>query len=206
MANEGAENPNEWAYSDVKKELNGSAFLEKENGFSAPVRLDLVYQVSFDANGGTGSKESFLYDKDTDYTLPECRFAEPQDKEFVKWNLGEAGVSIKITEDTVLKAVWKEKFVKNEIVDDKVTGGKYMVTSLKKKNGKVTGGTVTYVKPKDINCKTIIIKGTKLKKIGANAFQGIHSKAKFKVPKKKLARYQKMIKKAGAPKKANITK
>ena len=54
--------------------------------------------------------------------------------------------------------------------------------------------------------KSITIKTTKLKKIGSKAFKGINSKAKFKVPKKKLSKYKKMIKKAKAPKKAKITK
>ncbi len=56
--------------------------------------------------------------------------------------------------------------------------------------------------------KSIIIKTKKLKKksIGANAFKGINKKAKFKVPKKKLKLYKKLIKKAKAPKKCKITK
>lgn len=56
--------------------------------------------------------------------------------------------------------------------------------------------------------KSIIIKTKKLKKksIGANAFKGIYKKAKFKVPKKKLKLYKKLIKKAKAPKKCKITK
>ena len=33
---------NEWAYSDVKNGLNGSAFLEKENGFNTPERAAIA--------------------------------------------------------------------------------------------------------------------------------------------------------------------
>mgnify|MGYP007070020956 CR=1 FL=1 len=53
---------------------------------------------------------------------------------------------------------------------------------------------------------SITIKTTTLKSIGANAFKGVKSTAKFKVPKKQLKKYTKMIKNAKAPKKVKITK
>ena len=43
---------------------------------------------------------------------------------------------------------------------------------------------------------TILIKGTKLKKIEANAFKGTSKKAVAKVPKKKFRKYKKLLKKA----------
>ena len=54
--------------------------------------------------------------------------------------------------------------------------------------------------------KSVAIKTKGLKSIGSKAFKGISAKAKFKVPKAKLAKYSKMIKKAGAPKTAKVTK
>ena len=148
--------------------------------------------------------------------------------------------------------------LKNNIsVADKKSGGKYKITQIKKKGGKVVGGTVTYVKPYNKNCKkatikatvkisgvsfkvtkiannafkkcknitqvkigknvthigknafygckklkTVNIKANKLKKIGGKAFKGINAKPTFKLPKSKLNKYEKLIKKAGAPKKA----
>lgn len=56
------------------------------------------------------------------------------------------------------------------------------------------------------NLKSVKIKSTKLTKIGSNAFKGINKKASFKVPKKQLKKYTKMIIKAGASKNAKITK
>ena len=50
--------------------------------------------------------------------------------------------------------------------------------------------------------KTVNIKANKLKKIGGKAFKGINAKPTFKLPKSKLNKYEKLIKKAGAPKKA----
>ena len=149
---------------------------------------------------------------------------------------------------------------KNVLVADKVSGGKYKITNVTKKGSKVSGGTVTYARPFDVNAKTatvkptvkiggatfkvtevdanafkgcgvtkivigknvtkiaknafngcknlklVIIKSTKLKSIGKNAFKGVNAKIKIKVPKKCLNKYKKMIKKAGAPKKAKVTK
>ena len=56
------------------------------------------------------------------------------------------------------------------------------------------------------NLKNITIKTTKLtsKKIGRNAFKGIHAKATIKVPKKKLATYKKILRKKGVGSKAKI--
>lgn len=56
--------------------------------------------------------------------------------------------------------------------------------------------------------KSITIKTTKLtnKKVGAKAFKGTHKKATFKVPKKKLAAYKKLLKSKGVGSKAKIKK
>ena len=152
--------------------------------------------------------------------------------------------------------------LKNNLkVADKKSGGKYKITKVTKKKGKVTGGTVTYMAPYNKNCtkatagnyikiggvkfkitavnanafkrctklksftagenittigknafkdcknlKTFTIKSLSLKSIGANSFKGVNAKIRFKVPKKKLDRYERMIRKAGAPKTSKITK
>ena len=56
------------------------------------------------------------------------------------------------------------------------------------------------------NLKKITIKTTYLssKKVGANAFKGIHATAKIKVPKKQKKAYQKLLKAKGAGKKVTI--
>ena len=58
------------------------------------------------------------------------------------------------------------------------------------------------------NLKSITIKTTKLtnKKVGAKAFKGTNKKATFKVPKKKLSAYKKLLKSKGANKKAKFKK
>ena len=56
------------------------------------------------------------------------------------------------------------------------------------------------------NLKKVTIKSTKLttKSVGAKAFKGIYKKAQFKVPKKLLKTYKKMLIKKGANKKSKF--
>ena len=54
--------------------------------------------------------------------------------------------------------------------------------------------------------KTVIIKTTKLKKIGKGAFKKAKKGVRIKCPKKQLKKYKKLLKKSGLPKKAKITK
>ena len=54
--------------------------------------------------------------------------------------------------------------------------------------------------------KKITIKSTKLKKVGKNAFKGIHAKAVIKAPKVKLKAYKKLLKKKGQAKGVRIVK
>ncbi len=100
----------------------------------------------------------------------------------------------------------------------KINGISYQVTEIsanvfkncKKLKSVTIGSNVTNIRAKAFygckKLKKITIKSNKLKKIGKQAFKSINAKAKFKVPKKKLKKYKKMIKKAGAPKKAKVTK
>lgn len=59
------------------------------------------------------------------------------------------------------------------------------------------------------NCKklrTLVVKSTKLKKLGKNALKGIRSTAKVKVPAKKLSAYKKLFKNKGQGRKVKIVK
>ena len=99
-----------------------------------------------------------------------------------------------------------------------VEGKTYQVTAIdsnafkncKKLKTVVIGKGVTSIGAKAFNgCKAlkkITIKSTKLKKVGKNAFKGIHAKAVIKVAKAKLKAYQKLLKKKGQGKKVQITK
>ena len=70
------------------------------------------YEVSFDANGGTGTMAPVS--RAGSYTLPTCTFEAPTGKIFAGWAIGSkestqvkaAGEIIKITDDIVIYALW----------------------------------------------------------------------------------------------------
>ena len=74
--------------------------------------------VNFDANGGTGSMQSEIIDKDSEYELPNCEFEPPAEKEFDKWSVSIGGSApegknpgdkITASGNVVVKAEWKDK-------------------------------------------------------------------------------------------------
>ena len=70
------------------------------------------------------------------------------------------------------------QLVKNAKIADKKSGGRYQITKVTKKKGKVTGGKVTYLEPYNLDCKISTIKATvkfagvkfKVTTINKNAF------------------------------------
>ena len=69
------------------------------------------------------------------------------------------------------------------------------------KNVKILGKSVFY---KSSKLKKITIKSSSIKKVGVNAFKGIHQKAVIKVPGKKLKAYKKLLKGKGQKKTVRI--
>ena len=77
----------------------------------------------------------------------------------------------------------KSKLVLNAKISDKKTGGKYKITKVTKRSGKVTGGTVTYMMPYDKNCKTADVPASvklggvtfKVTAVNEKAFKGCKS-------------------------------
>lgn len=73
----------------------------------------VIYNVSFDKNGGTGEMASVPVAENGTYELPACGFTAPTGYEFKCWSVNEVekavGEEITITADTTVKAVWKAK-------------------------------------------------------------------------------------------------
>ena len=74
--------------------------------------------VNFDANGGTGSMQSEIVDKDSEYELPNCEFEPPAEKVFDKWSVSIGGSApegknpgdkITTSGNVTVKAEWKDK-------------------------------------------------------------------------------------------------
>ena len=83
------------------------------------------------------------------------------------------------------------KLKKNTSIADKKSSGKYKITKLIKKNGKITGGNVTYMKPYNKKCKTANIKATvvfggvtfKVTQVEPKAFKGCKQITKLSIGK-----------------------
>ena len=73
----------------------------------------VIYNVSFNNNGGTGEMASVPVVENGTYELPACTFTAPTGYEFKCWSVNEVekavGEEITITADTTVKAVWKAK-------------------------------------------------------------------------------------------------
>ena len=74
---------------------------------------DIMVSVSFNPGDGKGETIVKEVKKGTDYTLPECDFTAPENKEFKAWSVnGEekaVGDVITINEDTEITATWRDK-------------------------------------------------------------------------------------------------
>lgn len=121
---------------------------------------------------------------------------------------------------TVTVTAVSSKKVKEITVPSSVKIGKYsyQVTAIGEKafsgckslTKAVVGSNVTTIGKQafanDAKLKTITIKSSKLKSVGASAFKGIHEKAVIKVPAKKLAAYKKLLAKKGQKSTVTIKK
>ena len=75
--------------------------------------LPTMHAVSFDANGGTGSKAAEQVEHGTYFTLPESPFTAPTGKEFAGWAFTTNGSkieasTIQVNNDVTLYARWKD--------------------------------------------------------------------------------------------------
>ncbi|MCR5628397.1 hypothetical protein [Eubacterium sp.] len=121
--------------------------------------------------------DAYTYDRDINESKLYDTFAvdKRDGKDVSKQNLAngnKASGTKKNNSETIVNSTLK----KNQIIKDKKTNGFYKITKLVKKNGKITGGNVTYLKPVNRRCKKITIR------------------AKFILPKKGRVRLKRLIK------------
>ena len=67
----------------------------------------VYHKVTFDPNGGEGTKE-ILCPKGESIKLPENPFKAPVGKEFDKWEIGNPGDTLTPTGDITVKTIWKD--------------------------------------------------------------------------------------------------
>ena len=73
-----------------------------------------VFSVQYEPNSGIGKMAGTPVAYDEKLTLPECSFTAPEGKEFDRWDLGAPGEQVEITENTTVKAIWKDTVVEAE--------------------------------------------------------------------------------------------
>ncbi|MDO5014912.1 MAG: InlB B-repeat-containing protein, partial [Clostridia bacterium] len=108
---------NYWEVNGTKKAV-GDVITVNEATTVKAVWAEQV-TVSFDANGGTGTMESEIINKGSNYTLPESTFTAPAGQEFYYWEVNgiekAVGDVITVNEDTTVKAMWNNFVEINEI-------------------------------------------------------------------------------------------
>ena len=101
------------------------------------------YTVILDANGGTGTNETFKVEPG-EYELPECTFTAPEGKKFAGWLVGSsttavaAGTKITISADVTIKASWEDKAADEFTVTFDSDGGTAVAAVTVKKGEKVS--------------------------------------------------------------------
>ncbi|MDU7243875.1 MAG: S-layer homology domain-containing protein [Clostridiales bacterium] len=118
------------------------AMVGKKLSVTLNVNYGELASVTFDANGGDGIMKDMSLVKGSIFTLPDCTFTAPSDKEFKAWEVGgtekAVGDSMTLLGDTTVKALWK----------DQIPGPAEIVTITFDKNGG-TGNMASVTKNKD---------------------------------------------------------
>lgn len=82
------------------------------HSFHLTAKWTKICTVSFDPGGGTGSMASATALQRQSFTAPECAFAPPEGKRFLRWDISTGGSvspgsSFTVTDDTVLTPRWE---------------------------------------------------------------------------------------------------
>ena len=113
-------------------------------------------KITFKPNGGTQTMSEVEVDRDSEYTLPECGFTPPADKEFDKWQLeingfakfAGPGEAFKVLSNTTVMPIWKDKAVTEVGIKYEANGGSgEMAQETIAKNAKFTVPACEYKAP-----------------------------------------------------------
>ena len=113
-------------------------------------------KITFKPNGGTQTMSEVEVDRDSEYTLPECGFTPPADKEFDKWQLeingfakfAGPGDAFKVLSNTTVMPIWKDKAVTGVGIKYEANGGSgEMAQETIAKNAKFTVPACEYKAP-----------------------------------------------------------
>ena len=101
-----------WKIGEDEKKPGDILIINKDTEIKA-LWKDIMVSVSLVPGYGTGETIAKEVKKGTDYTLPECDFTAPTNKEFKSWSVNNeekaVGETITVNEDTEVTATWKDK-------------------------------------------------------------------------------------------------
>ncbi len=143
--------------------------------------VNFTYEVSFDANGGTGTMITAEVNEGEEYTLPECGFTAPSNKTFKAWSVGgeekQPGDKITVSANTTVTAVWQN------LVKYNLWVGGVQVTNANASN--ITGEGITGAVSYDSTTKTLTLNNATI--TGVHEFSifddvgGIYGKETLKI-------------------------
>lgn len=146
--------------TEEKYEQGGTILVSKDIKLTAQYTAK-VYNITFDANGGSGSQtEGEKETTNTSYTLPKCTFIAPIGQKFAGWIYKDAsgkdvnknvGETITLSGDITLKAKWEELEHTVDIVFP-INGGDITIT-----NRSVTIDGIGYTISVSSDAKQLII-------------------------------------------------
>jgi len=117
---------------------------------------EALYLISFNANGGTGTMTNAIATSG-EYTLPDCTFTAPANKQFKSWSVGGSekavGDKITVTADTTVIAIWQEIIIYGDIDGDSYVSVSDVIRMLQSiANGDIANLTATQKSSADVNC------------------------------------------------------
>lgn len=92
----------------------GKAFIYKGSwSFEADTPMKKKYTITYNNGGGSGSMLDAVATEGEPFTLTECRFTAPENKEFKAWSIDgseyQPGAKYTFSKATTVKALWKDK-------------------------------------------------------------------------------------------------
>ncbi len=98
---------------DGQEVAPGAKITVKDNTVVKAVWKKIQVNITYDANGGSGTMTGATVDKGSKYTVLPNGFTAPNNQEFKTWEIDgkevAAGTEITVTKDTVAIAIWKAK-------------------------------------------------------------------------------------------------
>lgn len=114
-----------WSVNDTEKAVGDEITVDKDTEVIA-LWKDIMFKVSLVPGEGKGENIVKDFAKGSTYTLPDCTFTAPENKEFAGWEIGEEikdpGEKITVNGETLITATWKDIKFKISLIPGEGTG------------------------------------------------------------------------------------